>query len=138
MKKHLPKLKNTTRWSLLIVSLICAVFIQAPAHAQLMSPEEVLGFQVGADYKVAGWQPVSEYMRHVAAHSDRILFEELGTTTEGNDFLMLLISAPENLENLERYQEIQRQIALPSEAITEDNRAELDALAQAGKAVVLN
>lgn len=102
-----------------------------------MPPEEVLGFQVGADYKVAGWQTVSDYMRHVAENSDRILVEDLGQTTEGNDFLMLLISAPENLENLERYQEIQRRIALPSTAIAEDSQAELDVLAQEGKAVVL-
>ena len=102
-----------------------------------MSPEEVLGFQVGTDYKVAGWQIVSDYMRHAAENSDRILLENLGQTTEGNDFLMLLISAPENLEDLERYQEIQRRIALPRGEITEDSRAELDAMAQAGKAVVL-
>ncbi len=137
MKKHLSKLENITRWSIFILSLICAALIQTSARAQLMSPEAVLGFQVGADYKVAGWQTVSDYMRHVAENSDRILLEALGKTTEGNDFLMLLISAPENLENLARYQEIQRQIALPSAAITEDDRSELDALAQAGKAVVL-
>ncbi len=102
-----------------------------------MPPEEVLGFQVGADYKVVGWQTVSDYMRHVAENSDRILVEDLGQTTEGNDFLMLLISAPENLQDLERYQEIQRRIALPSGKITEDSQAELDALVQEGKAVVL-
>ena len=50
---------------------------------------------------------------------------------------MFLISAPENLENLEHYQEIQKQIALPRAPITEDDQSELDALAQAGKAVVL-
>ena len=137
MEKHLLKLENIIRWSLFITSLICVVLIQNPTQAQLMSPEEVLGFQVGADYKVAGWQTVSDYMRHAAENSDRILLEDLGQTTESNDFLMLLISAPENLENLERYQEIQRQIALPNPATTEDNRAELDALARAGKAVVL-
>ncbi len=102
-----------------------------------MPPEEALGFQVGADYKVAGWQTVSDYMRHVAENSDRILLEELGKTTEGNDFLILLISAPENLANLGRYQEIQKQLALPSAPTTGANTAELDALAQEGKAVVL-
>ena len=97
-----------------------------------MAPEEALGFQVGSDYQVAGWQTVSDYMRHVAANSDRILVDELGKTTEENDLLMLLISAPENLENLARYQEIQRTLATPAE-----NNAELDALVQEGKAVVL-
>ena len=131
------KIENIGQWSTFIILLICAVMIQDPARAQLMSPEEVLGFQVGTDYKVAGWQTVSDYMRHVAENSDRILLEELGKTTEGNDFLMMLISAPENLENLARYQQIQRQLALPSAPTTQDSKTELDALAQEGKAVVL-
>ena len=116
----------------LCVLILCAVSLQGATHAQLMTPEEVLGFQVGSDYQVAGWQTVSDYMRHVAANSDRILVDELGKTTEENDLLMLLISAPENLENLARYQEIQRALATPAE-----NNAELDALVQEGKAVVL-
>ncbi len=137
MKTHLSKLENITRWSTFTLSIICAALIQVPVQAQLTPPEEVLGFQVGADYKLAGWQTVSDYMQHAAENSNRILLEVLGKTTEGKDFLMLLISSPENLENLERYQEIQRQIALPRAAITEDDLAELDILAQAGKAVVL-
>ena len=116
----------------LCVLILCAVSLQGATHAQLMTPEEVLGFQVGSDYQVAGWQTVSDYMRHVAANSDRILVDELGKTTEENDLLMLLISAPENLENLARYQEIQRALATPAQ-----NNAELDALVQEGKAVVL-
>ena len=131
---------RTTPWrirSALLIITVCVVLLQAPVHAQLMAPEEVLGFQVGSDYQVAGWQTVSDYMRHAAANSDRVLLEELGKTTEGNDFLMLLISAPENLENLAHYQQIQRRIALPNAPINEDSAAELGALAEEGKAVVL-
>ena len=128
---------TTPLWSILSVLLMCVVMLQKPVHAQLMSPEEALGFQVGSDYQVAGWQTVSDYMRHVAANSDRILLEELGKTTEGNDFLMLLISAPENLENLSHYQQIQRRLALPNISTKEDSTSELDALAEEGKSVVL-
>ena len=126
-------------WSILSVLLIimCVVLLQEPVHAQLMTPEEALGFQVGSDYQVAGWQTVSDYMRHVAANSERVLLEELGKTTGDNDFLMLLISAPENLENLAHYRQIQRRLALPNAPINENSTAELDALAAEGKAVVL-
>ena len=124
-------------WSRLSVLLMCVVLLQEPVHAQLMSPEEVLGFQVGADYQVAGWQIVSDYMRHVATNSDRVLLEDIGKTTEGNDFLMLLISAPENLENLAHYQQIQRRLAMPSIPTKEGDVSELDALAEEGKSVVL-
>ncbi len=137
MKKHLQEIENIKRWFTVIMLLICAALIQRTAYAELTPPEEVLGFQVGADYKVAGWQTVSDYMRHVAENSDRILLEELGKTTEGNDFLMMLISAPENLEDLARHQRTQKQLAMPSALTTENGMAELDALAQEGKAVVL-
>ncbi len=125
-------IKMATLWTTLGVLVMYAVLLQLPTYAQLMPPEEVLGFQVGSDYQVAGWKTVSDYMHHVGENSDRVLVETLGKTTEGNDLLMLLISAPENLENLERYQEIQREIALPTKP-----NAELDALVQEGKAVVL-
>ena len=101
--------------------------------AQPMSPEEALGFPVGADYKVAGWPVVSDYLRHVADTSDRVQLEVLGKTTEGNDFVMLLISAPENLADVARYQAIQRQLAYPDA----DRRAALDTFCEEGKTVVL-
>ena len=101
--------------------------------AQPMSPEEALGFPVGADYKVAGWTVVSDYLRHVADTSDRVQLEVLGKTTEGNDFVMLLISAPENLADVARYQAIQRQLAYPDA----DRRAALDTFCEEGKTVVL-
>ena len=113
-KADSQKIKVAKLRCALCVLILCAVSLQGPTHAQLMTPEEALGFQVGSDYQVAGWQTVSDYMRHVAANSDRILVDELGKTTEGNDLLMLLISAPENLENLARYQEIQRALATPA------------------------
>lgn len=131
-KRDVREIRVPTLWCALGMLIFCVISLQGPTYAQLMTPEAVLGFRVGSDYQVAGWQTVSDYMRHVAANSDRVLVDELGKTTEGNDLLMLLISASENLENLARYQEIQRELATASKS-----REELDALVQEGKAVVL-
>ena len=131
-RKAAEKIRRTTLWCILGIWILCVISLQGRTHAQLMTPEEVLGFQVGSDYQVAGWQTVSDYMRHVAANSDRVLVDELGKTTERNDLLMLLISASENLENLARYQEIQRALA----TATKSEEA-LSELVQEGKAVVL-
>ena len=131
-KADFQVIRTTKPWGILGALIICTILLQGPTSAQLMAPEEVLGFQVGSDYQVAGWKTVSDYIRHVAVHSDRVLVEELGKTTEDNDLLMLLISAPENLEHLARYQQIQRELAIPSK-----RSGELKALAQEGKAVVL-
>ena len=131
-KPDFQVIRTTKLCSILGALIVWTVLLQGPTSAQLLAPEEVLGFQVGSDYQVAGWKTVSDYMRHVAANSDRVLVEDLGKTTEDNDLLMLLISAPENLENLARYQQIQRELAIPTK-----HSDELDALAQEGKAVVL-
>ncbi len=131
-KTEAQQIRVPTLWPSLGILILCMISLQGPIHAQLMTPEEVLGFRVGSDYQVAGWQTVSDYMRHVAANSDRVLVDELGKTTEGNDLLMLLISASENLDNLARYQEIQRELATATKS-----SEELDALVQESKSVVL-
>ncbi len=136
LRPRIPKARGhfAMPWWILSMLLVCLFLIGASEiNAQLMKPEEALGFQVGSDYQVAGWKAVSDYMRHMAENSDRILLETLGKTTEANDLVMVLISAPENLENLARYQQIQRQLAYPEK----QSIAALDALSQEGKAVVL-
>ncbi len=128
------KLTSATPWGQLYALLHLSLFITTSlATAQLMSPERTLGFKVGSDYQVTDWDTLSNYLRHVADNSPRVEIVQLGKTTEGNDFLMVLISEPQNLENLERYQAIQSQLAQPKQGQTEA----LDALCQEGKAVVL-
>jgi hypothetical protein len=77
------------------------------------APEEVLGFRVGDDRKLASWASIVEYFRRLDAASERVRFEELGKTTLGAPFVMATISAPENLARLSEFKEIQRQLADP-------------------------
>ena len=118
----------------------CAIFIGifslllvSSVSAQIISPEEAIGFPVGADYKLARWETITDYLRSLAANSDRIILEERGKTTEGLDFVLALISSPENLANLDRYKTIQQKLANPQE----HDLMELERLAQEGKAVVM-
>lgn len=135
---HLPCKQGMCFYKNWIPLLLLAFWIPvSQSDAQPMHPEAALGFQVGADYKVAGWTAVSDYLRHVADTSERVQLEVPGKTTEGNDFVMLLISAPENLANLARYQAIQRQLALPRFSKVTGHDAALDAICEEGKSVVL-
>ncbi|HEV7904818.1 MAG TPA: M14 family metallopeptidase [Pyrinomonadaceae bacterium] len=77
------------------------------------APEEVLGFRVGDDRKLASWASIVEYFNKLDAASDRVKFEELGKTTLGAPFVLATISAPENLARLAEFKEIQRQLADP-------------------------
>ena len=77
------------------------------------SPEQFLGFPIGSDQKLVSWQQVTDYFHQLEQHSDRVLVEKLGKTTQDKDFILVMISSPENLLHLERYKKIQQILADP-------------------------
>jgi hypothetical protein len=107
----------------------------APAYAQgtIPTPESVLGFQPGADYKLATYDDAVKYFRALDAASDRMqLVQVHGTTSYGHDWYFALISSPANLQNVDRLKQIAQRLAHPA-GLTD---AEARKLAQEGKAFV--
>jgi hypothetical protein len=98
----------------------------------IMSPREFFGFEIGEDRKLARWDKIVEYFKHLAENSNRIKVVELGKTTEGNPFILAYISSPENLKRLEEYRQISYRLANPRGLSDE----EASKLAKMGKAVV--
>src|SRR5437764_8937571 len=82
----------------------------ATAAGTLQTPEQFLGFRVGADNKLIRWDKIVEYMKLAAASSDRVRYRELGKSTNDNPFIVLEISAPDTLKNLDRYKEMERKL----------------------------
>lgn len=96
------------------LSLCVSIFLFAfAAAAQIPAPKDVLGFAPGDDRKLASWAKVIEYFKMLDAASDRVKFEEIGKTTMGAPFVYATISSPENLKNLEKYKQINAQLADP-------------------------
>ena len=104
--------------------------------AAIPAPEEVLGFRPGDDRKLASWAQTVEYFRRLAAASPRVKFEELGKTTLGAPFVLATISAPENIERLETYKDIQRLLADPRQ-IGGRREVKAEGYRSNGKTVVL-
>ena len=100
--------------------------------SRITSPEEFLGFQVGADRKLADWRQISSYFRLLDEQSDRVLVQEVGRTTEGNPFLLTTISSPETLEKLEDYRQVQKLLADPRRV-----EGSVEELIREGKTIVL-
>ncbi len=90
------------------VSLLFA----ATAWAQLPTPQSVLGHKPGDDFYLATYEDALGYFRKLAAASDRIKLVNVGTTTQGRDWWIAFISAPENLAQLEHYKDISRRLAV--------------------------
>ena len=102
--------------------------------APLVSPADFLGFPVGADNKLARWDRIVDYMRQASTASDRVRFRELGKTSNGNPFIVLEISSPDTLKNLDRYKTLQRRLYFQGGA---PDDAERDDIFRQGKLVLL-
>ena len=121
-----------------LAAIACSLCGLGPLAAQsagtIQPPSAFLGHQVGADGKLVRWDKMLEYFRQVDAASDRIEMRELGKSTEGNSFVAIEISAPDNLKKRDYYKGLQRRLYFQDGIPTEAQR---DELFRAGKAVVV-
>jgi hypothetical protein len=102
------------------------------AAAAITSPREQFGSAIGDDYFLATYSQLEAYWKKLDQQSDRMQLVDIGRTEEGRPQWMAIISAPENLKQLDRYRDISRRLAL-AEGLTDDQAR---ALAADGKAVV--
>jgi hypothetical protein len=102
------------------------------ANQTVTSPEQFFGFRLGDDRKIARWDRIIEYYELLAAESDRIKVMDLGPSTEGNRFLLVIISSPDNLARLEELRQISLKLSDPRGL----DEAAARTLAQSGKAIV--
>ena len=118
----------------LLVSAASLTVGSAPLGAQghITTPKEQFGANLGDDYFLANYQQIAAYWRKLAGESNRMVLREIGKTAEGRPHLMAIVTSPENLRHLARYQEISRRLA-HAEGLSE---AQARALAREGKAVV--
>ncbi|MFC1555036.1 M14 family zinc carboxypeptidase, partial [candidate division KSB1 bacterium] len=94
-------------------SLILCSFTLSLAQNNITTPEEHFGFKLGTDKKLARWDDIVKYFNRVETESNRLKVINMGPSTQGNPFLVLIISSPENLANLDKYQEINKKISDP-------------------------
>ena len=95
-------------------------------------PGAFFGFTLGCDGELARWDRLVEYYLRLESESDRIKVVEMGETTEGNPFLLVIISSPGNLARLDEIREESLRLSDPR-GLTED---EAETLIEHGKAVI--
>src|SRR5262249_10920128 len=86
---------------------------QGRPASKIVSPREHFGFELGADRKLADWSELTAYFNLLGRQSNRVKVQQLGKTTEGRPFLLVTISAPQNLARLEEYRQIQLRLSDP-------------------------
>jgi len=78
------------------------------AFSNSPSPEQILGFKPGDDFKLAKWEKIEAYFQALAKSSKNVKLAYLGKSTLGRPFFMAVISSENNLKNLKRIKEINR------------------------------
>lgn len=111
--------------------LLCLTLLYSIAWAQVPSPKEHFGFNIGDDYMLANYTQTEAYFKKLTA-SNRVKLVNIGKTEEGRDQPMLIVTSPDNHKKLARFQEISTKLAR-AEGL---NDAQARALANEGKAVV--
>jgi len=112
--------------------LLAFLMVNATAIAQeIPSPKTHFGFNIGDDYQLANYTQTEAYFKKLAESSKRVKLVDIGKTEEGRSQYMLIVSSPENIKKLDRYQEISQKLAH-----AEITLEEAKALSQEGKAVV--
>ena len=93
---------------LLVLMVLCTYALSAqdyyfkkyqPFNADIPSPEEFLGYPIGQHH--TRHDLMVAYFTKLAEVSDRATITEYGRTYEGRKLVMLTISTPENVRNLE-------------------------------------
>ncbi|MCO8029171.1 M14 family metallopeptidase [Brevundimonas diminuta] len=125
-------LSSVSALALDAASAPAGVVSQAAPARGLTTPLEAFGHEVGADYRLITYSQFERYLQTLAGQSDRMKLLEIGKSSEGRTQYLSVVSSPQNLANIDRYQEIARRLA-KAEGVSE---AEARALAAEGKAVV--
>lgn len=125
------------RFSILLLVLCVQLGMAAESAPQtgkpaVIAPEAFFGFPLGSDRHIARWDRIVEYYRHLQAASDCIRVVDMGPSTMGNPFLLVIVSAPQNLADLETLRGINTRLSDPRGL----SEAEAKGLVERGKAVV--
>lgn len=105
---------QTSRISIwLLLCFFGNICFGAEPNASEFRPEAYLKRSLGADFCLVDWSTVQGYYTHLAEQCSTVELQRVGETTEGRDFLISIISSPENLKNIEAIQAASRTIADP-------------------------
>jgi hypothetical protein len=100
--------------------------------AQVPTPRSIIGWEPGADYKLADYDQIQEYYQALAASSDRVVLYEIGRSVQDRPILLVAISSEQNIARIDEYRMIAQRLARARDLTLE----EATELARHGKAIL--
>ena len=86
------------------------------------TPTEHLGFPVGADRTLADWGQITGYFHRLATASPAVHLDTLGLTTNGQPFIVAIVSSPANIARLPEIRAAQAKLADPRQLAPDEER----------------
>ena len=117
----------TALW--IVVLSVASTAVPRAQAPDIPQPADWFGFEIGTDGELARYPRILEYLQLLAERSDRVAYEQRGTSTLGHPYVMATISAPRNLARLDRLVEINHRLNDPR------GLSEADAMALAREGV---
>src|SRR5919201_1277422 len=105
-----------------LVSAIVAAIAGGTAVAQVPPPEQFFGFRMGTDRELASAESIEKYFELAASKSDRVRIIDIGPTTEGHRTIAAIVTAPENIKNLNQIRAANERLADPRALAAEEAR----------------
>src|SRR5205809_2341163 len=118
-------MKNGRTLTGIATAVPVAVAIVALLSAQPVAPtpQSVIGWEPCADYKLATYEQIEDYVRKLAAAApSRVRLVDMGRTVEGRTQVAAIVSSEANLRQLDRYKTISQRLALVRDLTDADAR----------------
>jgi hypothetical protein len=84
-----------------------------PIVKGIPSPKDVLGYHIGAPYKLTYYADILKYYRALAAATPRVKIETIGTSDEGRELVVVWVSSDDNIKNGQKNRDNLAKIADP-------------------------
>ena len=111
--KQNTNFQHSAKIFVLVLAVLGFLAQYAPAQEKITSPEEFFGFRLGSDRKIARWDKIVEYYKLLEQESSDIKVIDMGPSTMGHPFLLVIISSEENLNNLDKLQIVNAKLSDP-------------------------
>jgi hypothetical protein len=103
-----------------IISVFLTFSIQSIAQEGIQTPEEFFGFKPGTDRMLFTYEEMIAYFQKLDEATPNLKMHEIGKTPMGKPMFIAFISSADNISNLEKLKNINKELALnPSLSETE-------------------
>lgn len=93
---------------------------------QVQSPKDYFGFEPGTDRMLVDYEQLIGYLQKLDEASTMVKMQEIGKSPMGKPMYICFISSEENINNLDRLKEINRELALNPDLSDEQQRKFID------------